>query len=131
MTYRLFDEIEYLKGRYRFCETELRHLKGRIEIVEQSLFASLKEVDGLPVLVAHIIYQASIEYNVSIDRIRAGDQSRGADLAAARNLAIFRVRELGQFSWDKIAKWFNMTRARAETCAKAGKLIHLSKEVKT
>lgn len=131
MTYRLFDEMEYLRGRLRFVETETRHLKERIEIVEQSLFMSLKEVDGLPVLVAHIIYQSHIEYNVDIERIRAGTAARGADLNAARNLAIFRIRELGQYSWEKIGGWFKLTRSATETACKAGRLIAASKEQKT
>ena len=130
MTYRLFDEMTYLKRRLDACASEMVYLKERVEVVEQSLFSSLTEIDGLPVLVAHIIYQCGIEYNVTVERLRSGTEARGADLQAARNLAIFRISELGRFRAKEVAAWFQLPIPAIAAAKAKGKLIDASKRAK-
>lgn len=128
MTYRLFDEMEYLKGRLKFLDGETRHLKGRIEIVEQSLFSSLTVVDGLPVIVAHIIYQCAIEYGVDVERMREFSDNRVTDINTARSLAIYRIMELGKFKITEVAAWFNITVPAATAARGKGKALDSPKK---
>lgn len=130
MTYRLFDEMDYLKRRLENCASEMAHIQKRIEIVEQSLFSSLTEIDGLPVIVAHIMYQCANEYGVSVETIRDGSQGRGVDLNSARNLAIFRIKELGRFKMGQIAQWFKIPTPTAVAARTKGRLLDMEKKVK-
>lgn len=130
MTYRLFDEMDYLKRKLASTTADLHHIQQRIEVVEQSLFSSLTVVDGLPVIVAHIMYQCAIEYGVEVGRMRDFGESRGTELNAARNLAIFRISELGSYRMGEIAAWFNINTPLATAAKAKGKLIDSSKKVK-
>jgi chromosomal replication initiation ATPase DnaA len=121
--YRFFEEMDFLKRRLEFAEREMAHVKLRLETVEQTPFAELTEIDGLPVIVAHLIYQAALEYKVDIATMRDFGEAQGVDLQNARAIAIYRIRELGKHAWPEVARWFSIPVSTARDACVKGKLL--------
>lgn len=120
MTYRIFDELGYLKSRLEFAEREMVHVKKRVDLLEQSLLSSLELVDDLPIIVAHIMYQEANAKGLTVEQLRGPSQSSVS--RDARGRAVFRIRELGKFSWAAIIPFFpGQTRATLETAYRRGK----------